>query len=69
MWQRHPGVLLWQLHPEFPGFPGSGAVVWDELRGRCVSKHELAPLLGARENMSETRRGTCRHCEDSRLPD
>lgn len=54
--------------PRVPGVVREQAVMWDELRGD-VSKHVLASQLRAWENVSETRRGICHHCEHNRLPD
>ena len=38
--------FLLAVPPQVPRILGTRVVVWDELRGD-VSKHELAPLLGA----------------------
>lgn len=53
--------------PRVPRALREQAVVWDEPRGDA-STHVLASRLRVRENVSETRRGTCHHGEDSRLP-
>lgn len=66
-------TVFWHLPattpPRVPRVPREQTAVWDALRGGDVSEHVLAPRLRARENVSETRRETCHHCEDSRLPD